>query len=204
MSRLAFVTALLPLAMLSYSRGGELPTTTPVEVGLSSEQLDELKPGLQKLVDGGKIPGAVALIARHGKIAYVTSVGYRDLVGKTPMTVDTIFAIASMTKPVTCVAAMILVEQGKLGLDDPVEKYLPELKDLRVLGDPKQDTEKELATVPSNRPIKVRELFSHTSGFAYGFKILGDTSQSRLQAVYSREGVSGRGSRTIADQVHRL
>ena len=84
------------------------------------------------------------------------------------MTEDTIFAIASMTKPITCVAVMTLVEQGKLGLDDPVAKYLPELKDLRVLGDAKDDTGTEVATVPAKRPVTMRDLLSHTSGFAYG------------------------------------
>ena len=84
------------------------------------------------------------------------------------MTEDTIFAIASMTKPITCVAVMTLVEQGKLGLDDPVSKYLPELKDLRVLGDAKDDTETEVATVPAKRPVTIRDLLSHTSGFSYG------------------------------------
>ena len=87
------------------------------------------------------------MVARRGKVAYVASFGYRNLESKEPMTVDTIFAIASMTKPITCVWVMRLVEQGKIGLDDPISKYLPELKDLRVLGDPKYDTENEVATL---------------------------------------------------------
>ena len=84
------------------------------------------------------------------------------------MTEDTIFAIASMTKPITCVAVMMLVEQGKLGLDDPVAKYLPELKDLRVLGDAKDDTATDVATVPAKREVTIRDLLAHTSGFTYG------------------------------------
>ena len=104
----------------------------------------KLKPELQKLVDLGQIPGGVAAVARHGKLAYLTTFGYSDLASKTPMAEDTIFAIASMTKPITCTAAMILVDEGKLGLDDPLSKFIPELKDLRVLGNAKDDTESEV------------------------------------------------------------
>src|SRR5580700_10553297 len=100
-----FVSALsLVLAPCSSVTAQELPSTAPEAVGLSAEKLAGVKPALQKLVDDGKIPGGVALIARHGKVAYVTTFGYRDLAKKTPMTEDTIFAIASMTKPITCTA----------------------------------------------------------------------------------------------------
>ena len=139
-SHLAPLMTLLLLSLASIARGGELPRAEPEAVGLSAGKLAELKPALQKLVDEGKIPGGVVVVARHGKVAYETTFGYRDLASKSPMTEDTIFAIASMTKPITCVAVMMLVEQGKLGLDDPVEKYLPELKDMRVLGDAKDDS----------------------------------------------------------------
>src|SRR5262249_43941323 len=94
----------------------ELPTAKPESVGLPPPKLAELTTGLQKLVDDGKIAGGVASVARHGKIAFTTAFGYRDLASKTPMTEDTIFRIASMSKPITCVAVMMLVEQGKLGL----------------------------------------------------------------------------------------
>ena len=206
MKRLTFVPALMVMITMPISMGEELPSAKPEAIGLSATKLEELKPALAEARQlEGKIPGAVALVAAPmGKVGYVTSVGYRDVASKTSITEDTIFAIASMTKPVTCVAAMILVEQGKLALDDPVEKYLPELKDLRVLGDPKKDTEKEFATVPSKRPITIRNLFTHTSGFGYGFTILGDTSQNRLQEVYTRGGVIRGNSRTIADQVRQL
>ena len=181
-----------------------MPTCKPESVGLSSAKLDELKPELQKLVDDGKIAGALALVVRHGKIAYTTQVGYRDLASKTPMTDDTIFAIASMTKPVTCIAAMMLVEQGKLNLDDPVEKYLPELKNLRVLGDAKDDTKDSQATVPIKRSITVRDLFAHTSGFAYGIALPGLAPAGRVAAAYERGGLTDRSSRTVAELVERL
>jgi CubicO group peptidase (beta-lactamase class C family) len=137
-------------------------------------------------------------------VVYVTSAGYRDIASKTPISEDTIFAIASMTKPVTCIGAMMLVEQGKLALEDPVEKYLPELKGLRVLADPKNDTDDEPATVPAKRPITIRDLFTHTSGIGYGFPVLGDTSQTRLEKVYTRARLIRGNLRTITELVEQL
>ena len=105
-SHLAPVMTLLLLSLASITRGGELPKAEPDAVGLSAGKLAELKPALQKLVDEGKIPGGVVVVARHGKVAYETAFGYRDMASKSPMAEDTIFAIASMTKPITCVAVM--------------------------------------------------------------------------------------------------
>src|SRR5262249_32088427 len=156
------------LCLPGVGRAEELPASSPEAVGLSSEKLAEVKPALQKIVDRGEIAGGVTMIARHGKLAHVATFGYRDLATKTPMTEDTIFAIMSMTKPITCVATMMLVEEGKLGLDDPVERYLPALKDVRVLGDARNDSEDQVATVPSTRSMTIRHLLSHTSGLAYG------------------------------------
>jgi CubicO group peptidase (beta-lactamase class C family) len=189
----------IPLQLV-LAQGGELPLSKPEAVGLSSTRLAELKPAWEKLVDQGRLAGGVALVARHGKIAWVTSFGYRDLADKTPMTEDTIFRIASMTKPITCVAAMSLVEQGGLSLDDPVGRYLPDLNDLRVLGDAKDDTVADIATVPARRPITVRHLLAHTSGIAYEDLI----SDARLRRLYLQAGVEGPDLKTIAEQVQRL
>jgi CubicO group peptidase (beta-lactamase class C family) len=156
-------------------------TAPPEGVGLSPGKLTELTSALQKLVDDGKIAGGAARIARHGKVAYTTVFGYRDLGSKTPMTDYTIFRITSMTKPVTCVAVMQLIEQGMLALDDPVANYLPELKQTKVLGDPKDDTGEALAVVPSTRPITVRHLLAHTAGFAYATR----SPNKRLKKSYS-------------------
>jgi CubicO group peptidase (beta-lactamase class C family) len=201
MVRFNSLAALLFLIPLCAAPAGELPKSEPAGVGLSAEKLRDLKPALQKLVDDGKIPGGVAVVARHGKVAYVTTFGYRDLPSKTPMTEDTIFAIASMTKPITCTAVMMLVEQGKLGLDDPVSKFIPELKELRVLGDAKDDTKAEVATVPAKRPVTIRDLLSHTSGFAYGGIL---SFNARLGRSYERAGVQRRDFKTIHEQVVRL
>jgi CubicO group peptidase (beta-lactamase class C family) len=160
-----------------------------------------LKPALWGLVDEGKVSGGVALTVRHGKVADVTTFGYRDVATKPPMTEDTIFAIASMTRPITCVAVMTLVEQWKVGIDDPVAKYIPELKGLRVLGDARDDAETELATVPVKRPVTIRHLLTHTSGISYG--VFAPTD-ARVKAAYKRVGVVGPRHKTIADLVARL
>ena len=206
MSRSSLLTAVVLLVGAFVSRAGELPSAKPEAVGLSPEKLAGVAPALRKLVDDGKIAGGVALIARHGKVAYTLSFGDRDLASMTPMTEDTIFRIASMTKPVTCVAVMILVEQGKLGLDDPVGKYLPELKDMRVLGDAKDDKGDEIATVPVTRPITVRHLLAHTSGLAYGARATDPRLKRTYAPIAALEQSPGvpRESTTIADLVDRL
>ena len=174
------------LVMSSGSAADELPRVQPKEVGLSEKVLDEVKPGLEKLIADNKIAGAVVVVARHGKLAHIEAVGYRDLASKAPMTEDTIFAIASMTKPITCIAAMLLVEEGKLNLDDPVEKFVPAFKNLRVLGDPKDDTAAALATVPVKRTMLVRHLFAHTSGLSYGVEMTGSETERRIIRAYSQ------------------
>jgi CubicO group peptidase (beta-lactamase class C family) len=204
MVRFTALAALVLLIPPHAVRGGELPKSEPAEVGLSGQRLARIQPALQKLVNDGKIPGGVAMVARHGKLAYVTTFGYRELANKTPMTEDTIFAIASMTKPITCTALMTLVEQGKLGLDDPVSKFIPEMKDLRVLGSAKDDTATEVATVPARRPITIRDLLSHTSGFTYEGILPVLSVNARLGRSYERAGVSRRDFKTIQEQVVRL
>ncbi len=201
--RVIVFAAAVPLFIsLLTAQAGELPTTEPREVKLSAEKLAALEPALKKLVETEKMAGAVALVARHGKVAYLKSIGYRDLASKTPMTDDTIFAIASMTKPITCVAVMRLIEEGKLGLDDPVGKYLPALKEMRVLGDAKDDRETAIATVPAKRPVTVRDLLSHTAGFSYGARLL--SPSARLDRFYEKAGLGGGTLKTIAELVERL
>lgn len=200
MNRLALVAS-LSLAFSRMAPGGELPVAEPEAVGLSAGKVAELKPALQGLVDEGRVPGGVALVLRQGKVAAVATFGYRDLAAKIPMTEDAIFAVASMTKPVTCVAVMTLVERGKIGLDDPAAKYLPELEGLRVLGDARDDAGGAPATVPAKRPVTIRHLLAHTSGISYG---VFDSTDPRLKEAYKRAGVIGPSHRTIGDLVGRL
>ena len=148
----------------------DLPRAKPESVGLSSERLDNIRKVLGAKVDAGEIPGYVALVARRGKVAYFEAYGVQNPNTKKPMSRDAIFRIYSMTKPVTSVAAMILVEEGKIRLSDPVSMYLPELANLQVAtnaADVKDPS--EVQTRPAKNPVRVMDLLLHTSGFTYGF-----------------------------------
>ena len=121
-------------------------------------------------IASGKIPGAILLIEQHGKPVYHEFFGVRDVATKAPMTDDTIFRLFSMTKPITSVAAMMLIDEGKLKLDDPVAKYIPSFANARVGVEKKADNgEKALDLVPLNRPITIQDLMTQTSGITYGF-----------------------------------
>jgi CubicO group peptidase (beta-lactamase class C family) len=144
-----------------------LPRAKPEEAGMSSARLAEIGKVLNNDVEHGQIPGAVIAIARRGKLVYFEAFGYRDKAGGAPMTTDTIFNIASMTKPMTAVAALQLYEEGKLLMDEPLAKYFPKFGAMRVaIMDAKN--EKILDTVPANRQITIQDLFRHTSGLIYG------------------------------------
>ena len=148
-----------------------LPTARPEEVGLSSERLDRITAALEADVAKGALPGAVVLVARHGRIAYLRSVGRRDPASEAAMSPDTIFRIYSMSKPITTVAAMILVEDGKLSLADPVSKYIPAFATMKVAVQSGEATGavSALDLVPARRPITIQDLMRHTSGITYGF-----------------------------------
>lgn len=166
---------MLSLALLPLPAGAEtLPTATPESVGLSSARLGKLTETLRANIAKGDIPGAVLLVSRRGKIALFESMGTLDPARNAPMTPDAIFRIYSMSKPITTVAAMMLVEQGRLALGDPVAKYIPELKDAKVgVERTEADGKKTLDTAAAARPITVLDLMRHTAGFTYGF--FGDT-----------------------------
>jgi CubicO group peptidase (beta-lactamase class C family) len=142
-----------------------LPRAQPEEVGLSSEGLQTLGKVLKSYADDGRIAGSVVLVARRGKIAYFEAFGQRDREAKAPMKTDSLFRIASQTKAVVSVGAMMLVEQGKLLLNDPVSKYIPEFKETTVA------VAKEgggYDVVKAKRQITVHDLLTHTSGLSYG------------------------------------
>lgn len=139
----------------------------PEDVGLASDRLQRLTDTLKTDIDEGIVPGAVALIARRGKIAYEIALGYRDREAGTAMEVDTIFRIASMTKPFTSLAAMMLAEEGKLLIADPVARFIPEFSGLKVAVDSDNASTKTLVTEPCRRQLTVQDLLRHTSGFTY-------------------------------------
>jgi CubicO group peptidase (beta-lactamase class C family) len=165
------LAAALVLWLIAFAAvAADLPRATPDAVGLSSERLANIRKVLGAKVDAGEIPGYVALIARRGKVAYFEAYGTQNPNTKKPMAPDSIFRIYSMTKPITSVAAMMLVEEGKIKLSDPVSMYLPELANLQVAtnaGSAKNPA--ELTTQPAKSPIRVVDLLLHTSGFTYGF-----------------------------------
>ncbi|WP_298828919.1 serine hydrolase [uncultured Piscinibacter sp.] len=164
-----FTIPLLVSLLLFLASCASLQPAAPESVGLSSARLKEVAAIAQEGVDKLEIPGAVVLLARRGKVAYLESFGYRDREANAPMTRDTIFRIASMTKPIVTTAAMILVEEGRLNLSDPVSKYIPEFKDAMV-GVEKKDAAGNvtLALEPAQREMTIIDLMRHTSGLTYG------------------------------------
>ncbi|HEV7998470.1 MAG TPA: serine hydrolase domain-containing protein [Planctomycetaceae bacterium] len=181
----------LIVAVSCVVRAGELPQAAPESQGVSPTKLAAAEKAVKELVDQKEYAGAVTLVARNGKIVEWQAVGLRDLATNKPMQKDTIVRIYSMTKPITTVAAMILNEEGKFQLDDPVSKYLPELKSLRVYAGPDK-------TEPARREITIRDLMRHTSGFTYG--LFGD---SAVDKMYMSKGVLGR-SQNLQEFVSRL
>ncbi|MDX1984650.1 MAG: serine hydrolase domain-containing protein [Bryobacteraceae bacterium] len=139
------------------------PPAAPEKAGMAPEVLARIPVRMKAFVDRGNISGAVTLVQRHGAVASLEAVGYQDIEAKKPMRPDTIFQIASMTKPVTGVAIMMLMEEGKLALTDPVEKHLPEFRGLWVVE--KKDDKTRVLRRPA-RPITVRDLMTHTSGMS--------------------------------------
>ncbi|MGH2357269.1 MAG: serine hydrolase domain-containing protein, partial [Candidatus Limnocylindria bacterium] len=144
--------------------------STPEDVGLSSERLKRLSAAMSAAVDRREIPGAVVIIGRKGKVAYAESFGFRDREAGSPMRPDAIHRIASMTKPIASLAIMMLVEEGRLNLTDPVAMHLPELKDVKVGMEKKNDSGTvELTLEDPQRAMTVHDLLRHTSGLTYGF-----------------------------------
>jgi CubicO group peptidase (beta-lactamase class C family) len=147
-----------------------MPPAKPEAVGISSERLRRLTSVMKQYVDDGRIAGVVTLVARGGRIAHLEAVGLADRESNLPMRTDTIFRIASMSKAVTSVAAMMLVEEGRLGLSDPVSRYIPGFKKTTVLVAPPPGAVPgtPVSAVPAKREINVRDLLTHTSGISYG------------------------------------
>jgi CubicO group peptidase (beta-lactamase class C family) len=164
-----------------------LPSARPDQVGLSSERLDRIGSVLRSEIEKGKFPGAVAVVARKGRIVYFESFGSRDKAAGAPMGKDAIFRIYSMTKPLVTVGAMVLVEEGRLVLTDPVSKYLPPFAKLQVSAS-KFDPINGRVTytmVPAEREMTIQDLLRHTSGLVYG-EI---TVNAPVKEAYTKAGV---------------
>jgi CubicO group peptidase (beta-lactamase class C family) len=149
--------------------------------GFSPEKLARVGDYMRNEIATGKIPGAILLIQQHGKPVYFEKFGFRDIESRHPMTDDTIFRLYSMSKPVTSVAAMMLVEDGKLALDDPLSKYIPAFADVKVGVEKRDDNgTPALKLEPLQRPITIEDLLRHTSGITYGF--YGESAVRKLYA----------------------
>jgi CubicO group peptidase (beta-lactamase class C family) len=198
--QMMLVTLFLILVASIASAQGIPQATNPGKVGLSKERLQRISAWIQGDVEKGIVPGAVVMVLRKGKIAYFEAFGYQDKEKKIPMTRDSIFRIASMTKPFTSLAIMMLAEEGKIQLPVPVSRYLPEFKDLKV-GIEKKDPatgKTELALETPSREMMVEDLLRHTSGLTYGF-----TGKSMVKDRYNEAKVGDR-NQTNAELVTKL
>jgi CubicO group peptidase (beta-lactamase class C family) len=162
-----------------------LPRAKPEEVGISSERLARIGEALKADIAAGRIPGAVIAIARHGKLVALDAYGWRDKAAGVAMTTDTIFNIASMTKPMTTVGALMLYERGQLLIGDPLSKYFPKFADMRVAARD-ANGEPTAETVAADRQITIQDLMRHTSGLIYGGR--GNTLVHKMYPASSADG----------------
>ena len=155
---------------------------SPESAGMSKAALDRLEQHLKlRYIDSGRFPGTQLLIYRRGKIVHSTVQGFADVERKVPVKDDTIFRIYSMTKPITSVAFMMLVEEGRVAIDEPVHKYIPEWKNLGVF---QAGTAPAFLTKPPSRPMLIVDLLRHTSGLTYGFQ-----QRSNVDAAYREKKI---------------
>jgi len=168
-----YLIALLSLQSFFYAFANAqvLPNASPNMVGISAEKASQLKNEINSRVTKGELPGAVLMVVRNQKIAIHEAIGFRDVADKSPMQKDSIFRIASMTKPITTAAALQLMEQGRLSLEDPVAKFLPEFSNVKVGVDKLNDKgNKELVLEAPLKKMTIQDLMRHTSGLTFGWE----------------------------------
>lgn len=179
-----------------------LTTAAPETVGFQPERLNRIDGLIQSYIDKGAFPGVSAIVVRNGKIVYYKAFGKSDIDANKPMAKDAIFRIASMTKAITSLAVMMLHEEGKIMLDDPISKYIPEFTKPMVL-DKFNDKDSTYTTVPAKREITVRHLLSHMSGINYNVI----ASDPKMRAIYTKAGIIDAfttGNIKIGDVVKKL
>ena len=206
---LAALFASLAFAPAAWAQSATpLPTAKPEQAGMSAQKLARISEVFKQEIDQGKLPGAVVMVARKGKLVYADAVGFQDKGTGKAMSRDAIFRIYSMTKPLASVAAMMLVEEGKIQLTDPVGKFLPGFDKMPVSVpsiDP-MSSRVSYNVVPANRAMTVQDLLRHTSGLAYG-EI---TQNAPVKDAYTKAGVFTSGfdyearNMSGADQVERM
>src|SRR4051812_26202499 len=198
---LMLLIAALGTAAMAAAQG--LPTATPESVGMSAQRLAQISEAFKQEIDKGNLPGVVVLVARKGRLVYSDALGYLDKDAGKPMTKDAIFRIYSMTKPLVSVAAMMLVEDGKIELTDPISKFLPAMKSMQV-SVAKADSEFAkigYTLTTAQREITVQDLLRHTAGLAYANL----TQNGPVKEAYAKAGVDDdpRGL-TPAEEVERM
>ena len=199
MKRTMLALALLSVATAAHAENGVLPMAAkPEDVGLSSAQLKRLEEVTQKHVDSGLVPGAVMLVARHGKIAWMSVLGKRDPAAGDAMKPDSIFRIYSMTKPIVSVAVMQMVEEGRLQVSDPVSKFIPEIGKMKVGSEKIVDGRAVLQLSDPERAMTVQDLLRHTSGLTYGAP-----GANQLKQSYLDLNVNDR-NQTVAEMADKL
>lgn len=182
------VTLYLAVSCVGYTK--ELPIASPEDLGMSAERLARVKPAVQALIESEILSGASVIVARKGEIVLFETLGMMDREAKKTMQRDTIFRIDSMTKPITSVAVMVLYEEGKLKLDDPVSKYIPEFKGLKVYAESGQYEEQV-------RQMIIRDLLRHTSGLTYGW------FEDTVNEMYRDKDILSRES-SLQDMIDKL
>ncbi|MBM3735075.1 MAG: beta-lactamase family protein [Acidobacteria bacterium] len=196
--RIPRLVLLLPALALAAS-AAKLPSGKPEDVGMSSERLRRVHAVLQRYIESGEVAGTVSLVARKGRVVHLEAQGYADAATRQPMRTDHIFRLASMTKPVTSVAAMMLHEESRFLLHDPVSKFLPEFKSpkVAVANRPHERLAEGYALVPANQEITIQHLLAHTAGLVSG--------SSGATAELSRNLAAQRGPNDVlGDHIARL
>jgi CubicO group peptidase (beta-lactamase class C family) len=186
--------------VLSQTPAQNIPAAKPEDVGMSSERLGRIRVAMQRYIDRGLVPGTVTLVARRGRVVHFEAQGYRDVEAKAPMTTDTIFRIASMTKPIASVALMMLYEEGHFLLSEPISKFLPEFAEMKVaqIAPAGERVGAPYKLVPAARPITFKHVLTHTAGFPNSYRGI-------TQPEFAKVVQQGRKPNdTVADSVKRL
>ena len=187
----------IALVLAAAVLGQDIPTAKPETLGFSAERLGRIGTVIQKSIDDKRIAGAVSLVMRHGQLVWYQAQGMTDREAAKPMPKDAIFRICSMSKPITSVAVMMLYEEGKFLLEDPISAYLPEFTNPKVLVKPANG---QPYTIPASREIQIRDLLRHTSGLTYNWnEVLGQ----RYEDAHVASGLLAYNG-TIADNVQHL
>ncbi|HET8737742.1 MAG TPA: serine hydrolase domain-containing protein [Pricia sp.] len=182
---LALLTLVLPGKTVSAQTATPFTQASPESVGMSPERLAKIDTMLQKAIAEDQVPGAVALIARNGKIVFHNAYGMADNARKKQMTKDAIFRIASQTKAITSTAVMILWEEGKFQLDDPISKFIPEFGEAQIL-DTFNEADSTYTVKPAEDQITIHDLITHTSGLGYGVI----DGNDRFRKIYAKAGIT--------------